>query len=52
MVSGDEHDRSFKLALINDPEHWRSRAEETCVLAEDMTDENARATMMGKVVEI
>ena len=32
---------------FNDPEHWRQRAEESLVLAEQMTDEAARKTMLG-----
>jgi hypothetical protein len=32
---------------FNDPEHWRQRAEESRVLAEQMTDEAARNTMLG-----
>jgi hypothetical protein len=33
-------------ALINDPEHWLSRAEEARVIAEQMTDPQARASML------
>ena len=31
---------------INDPGHWRARAQETRVLAEDLKDEHARQTML------
>ena len=32
---------------FNDPEHWRARAEEVRVLAEQMKDETTRQTMLG-----
>jgi hypothetical protein len=32
---------------FNDPENWRQRAEESRVLAEQMTDEAARKMMLG-----
>jgi len=32
---------------FNDPENWRQRAEESRVLAEQMTDEAARKTILG-----
>jgi len=32
--------------LIDDPEHWRSRAEEMRVVAEDMRDPETRATAL------
>jgi hypothetical protein len=31
---------------FNDPEHWRRRAEEARVLAEDMSDETAKKMML------
>jgi hypothetical protein len=33
-------------AFINDPVHWRNRAEEMRTLAEDMKDEYSKATML------
>jgi hypothetical protein len=33
-------------AYVNDPEHWRYRAEETRALAEDMKDEQSRQLMV------
>jgi len=35
------------IAHFNDPEHWRKRAEESRVLAEQMNDENAKKIMLG-----
>ena len=32
---------------FNDPDHWRQRAEETRVLARQMSDETAKKTMLG-----
>lgn len=37
-------------AFVNDPEHWRHRAEEMRVLAEDMKDSYSRDTML-RIVE-
>ena len=34
-------------ALVNDPEHWRDRADEARGIASQMTDANARHTMTG-----
>jgi hypothetical protein len=34
-------------ALIHDPEHWRSRAEEARNIADQMADTHARDTMLG-----
>ena len=32
---------------FNDPDHWRKRAEETRILAEQMSDEAEKKTMLG-----
>jgi hypothetical protein len=32
---------------FNDPDHWRRRAEETRILAQQMSDETAKTTMLG-----
>ena len=34
------------VSHINDPEHWRRRAEESRVLAEQMNDETAKQVML------
>ena len=34
------------VSYINDPEHWRSRAEEAGTLAEQMSDETSKQMMM------
>lgn len=33
-------------SYINDPTHWRERAEQMRVLAENMNDESSKATML------
>jgi hypothetical protein len=33
-------------ALLDDPEHWRSRAEEACAVAEQLSDPEAKRTML------
>ncbi len=42
MTTEDPKSGSF----VNDPEHWRHRAEEMRVLAEDMTDDYSKAAML------
>ena len=32
---------------FNDPDHWRQRAEETRILAEQMSDEVQKKTILG-----
>jgi hypothetical protein len=34
-------------SFINDPEHWRKRAEEARTLANQMNDETAKQTMLS-----
>jgi hypothetical protein len=44
-----EDSRSFPMpqaSNINDPAHWRDRAEEMRALAEDIKDTHARETML------
>jgi hypothetical protein len=36
----------MRRALLNDPDHWRARAEEARTIAEEMTDIEARAAML------
>jgi hypothetical protein len=38
-------------AFVNDPEHWRRRAEAMRVLAEDMKDDESKATMLRIVAD-
>jgi hypothetical protein len=33
-------------SFINDPEHWRKRAEEARILANQMNDETSKQTML------
>jgi hypothetical protein len=33
-------------ALLDDPEHWRSRAEEARAVAEQLSDPEAKRTML------
>ena len=35
------------ISHFSDPEHWRKRAEESRVLAEQMNDETAKKIMLG-----
>jgi hypothetical protein len=36
----------MQLYSVNDPRHWRDRAEEVRLLAEEMKDRQARETML------
>jgi hypothetical protein len=36
----------MRRALINDPNHWRARAEEARAIADEMSDIEARAAML------
>ena len=45
-MTDSEKDRGgMRLALINDPAQWRSKAEQTRTLAEEITDADAKAIM-------
>jgi hypothetical protein len=37
----------MRLALINDPEHWRSCAEEARTIADDIKDAEVRRMMLS-----
>ena len=37
---------SIAVSFINDPEHWRNRAEEARTLADQMSDEASKQTML------
>ncbi len=37
----------MKGALLNDPEHWRGRAEEARTIAEDIHDPEAKRMMLA-----
>jgi hypothetical protein len=37
--------KGFNAALINDPEHWRSRAEEARAIASDLKDPEPKRIM-------
>ena len=39
--------RHMPWSHLNDPKHWRERAEEARAMADQMTDREARATMLG-----
>ena len=41
-----EREAEMKEALINDPEHWRSRAEEARAIAGDLKDPETRRIML------
>lgn len=34
------------VAIVNNPDHWRNRAEEVRLLAEDMKDDVSKQTML------
>jgi hypothetical protein len=36
----------MSISFINDPEHWRTRAEETRTLADQMYDEGSKQMML------
>jgi hypothetical protein len=38
--------RGVTLSFINDPNHWRDRAEEARTLAQQMNDEDTKAAML------
>jgi hypothetical protein len=40
-------DYAMATSFINDPEHWRKRAEEARTLANQMNDETAKQTMLS-----
>ena len=44
---GSRWDSAMARALINDPEHWRDRAEDARRMAEDMADPEAKRMMLG-----
>jgi hypothetical protein len=35
------------MAILDDPAHWRARAEESRVLAEQLSDRDSRRMMLG-----
>ena len=45
--SEDRQNRAMAQALINDPSHWRDRAEEARRIAEDMADKEAQRMMLN-----
>jgi hypothetical protein len=47
MVNEDRQHRAMVMALINDPSHWRDRAEEARRIAEDISDAEAKRMMLG-----
>ena len=40
-------DYAMATSFINDPEHWRKRAEEARALANQMNDETSKQTMLN-----
>jgi hypothetical protein len=47
MSDPNRYHRAMAMALINDPMHWRERAEGTRRIAEDMADPEAKRMMLG-----
>ena len=47
MKDGDRDNRAMARALINDPAHWRDRAEEARRIAEEMVDPDAKRMMLN-----
>jgi hypothetical protein len=47
MSDPNRHHRAMAMALINDPKHWRERAEGTRRIAEDMVDPEAKRMMLS-----
>ena len=47
MADQDRYHRAMTMALINDPRHWRERAEEARRVAEDMVDPDAKRMMLN-----
>jgi hypothetical protein len=46
MIRENRPDRAMARALMNDPDHWRDRAEEGRRIAEDMVDPEAKRMML------
>ena len=42
---------TMRADSINNPEHWRKRAEEICLLADEISDENIKQTMLRIVAD-
>jgi hypothetical protein len=47
MGDQERYHRAMALALINDPKHWRERAEAARHVAEDMADQEAKCMMLN-----
>ena len=47
MADPHRYHRAMSMALINDPKHWRERAEEARRIAEDMADQEAKRMMLS-----
>ena len=46
-VVGSRWDSAMARALMNDPDHWRDRAEEARRISEDMADPEAKRMMLN-----